>query len=308
MKESFFIRTSDGQNLHTVIWNSDQPHIKGSIQLCHGMAEHIGRYEDLAKRLNQAGYHVFGHDCRGHGLTAENNGQFGDYGISADFNRLAKDVIEIKNRCLSTGKVYLLGHSMGSFISRRVIQTHSAEYDGVMLSGSNGPLGVIGIPATVLASVLTAYQPTEKAALLNRLSFGSYNQSFPDSKTSFDWLSSDEKEVQKYIDDPLCGFVTTNRFYKVLFNGIRMIYNQKEIAQIRKDLPILFVSGVDDPVGDFGKGVFKSAQIYTDSAIESVEVHLYENGRHEMLNELNSEQVIGDIVNWLGKVEGLNEK
>lgn len=308
MKESFFTRTSDGQDLHTVIWRSGQPHIKGSIQLCHGMAEHIGRYENLAKHLNQAGYHVFGHDCRGHGLTAENKGPFGDYGIEADFNRLAKDVIQIKKRCLISGKIYLLGHSMGSFISRRVIQTYSSAYDGVILSGSNGPLGGIGLPATVLASVLSMFQPTEKATLLNRLSFGSYNQSFPDSKTPFDWLSSDENEVQKYIDDPMCGFVMTNRFYKVLFNGIRMIYNKTEIAQIRKDLPMLFVSGEDDPVGDFGKGVFKSAQIYTNSGIESVEVHMYENGRHEMLNELNSEEVISDILNWIGKVEGLNEK
>ncbi|AJD91089.1 hypothetical protein JMA_17720 [Jeotgalibacillus malaysiensis] len=305
MKESFFTRTSDGQDLHTVIWRSDQSSIKGSIQLCHGMAEHIGRYEKIAHMLNQEGYHVFGHDCRGHGLTGENQGTFGDYGVNADFNRLSKDVIEVKNRCWDQrGNLFLLGHSMGSFIVRRVIQKYSYQYTGVILSGSNGPLGLIGVPATILAAVMSAVKPAEKAELLNRLSFGSYNQSFPDSKTPFDWLSSDENEVQKYIDDPMCGFVTTNRFYKVLFNGIQMIYNQKEINHIRSDLPILFVSGKDDPVGDFGKGIFKSAKIYSDAGVKSVVVHMYEHGRHEMLNETNFLQVTGDIVNWIKRVEG----
>ncbi|MDZ5711809.1 alpha/beta hydrolase [Jeotgalibacillus haloalkalitolerans] len=304
MKESFYTRTSDGQDLYTVVWRSDQPHIKGSIQLCHGMAEHIGRYEDFAFKCNQNGYHVFGHDCRGHGKTAELSGTFGDYGQGVDFNRLAEDVIEIKECCMASGPVYLIGHSMGSFISRRVIQLYSSSYKGVILSGSNGPMGIISIPANLIASVMNTYQPTAKAKLLNHLSFGSYNQSFPDSKTPFDWLSSDERAVQQYIDDPMCGFVTTNRFYKILFNGIGMIYNKKAISDIRKDLPMLFISGEDDPVGDFGKGIFKSAQMYQTAGIQSVEVQLYENGRHEMLNEHNSDQVIEEMLKWIKKIEG----
>ncbi|MFB1081022.1 alpha/beta fold hydrolase [Jeotgalibacillus sp. JSM ZJ347] len=304
MKESFYTRTSDGHDLYTVVWRSDQSQIKGSIQLCHGMAEHIGRYDEFALRCNQEGFHVFGHDCRGHGNTAEHSGRFGDFGPNVNFTRLAYDVMEIRDRCLGTTPVYLVGHSMGSFIVRRVIQLYSTFYDGVVLSGTNGPMGIISLPANLIASIMSFYKPTEKAKLLNKLSFGSYNQSFPDSKTPFDWLSSDEKAVQQYIDDPLCGFITTNRFYKKLFNGISMIYNKKAISDIRKNLPILFVSGEDDPVGDFGKGILKSANIYQNAGIQSVEVHLYENGRHEMLNELNSDQVIEGVFKWIKKIEG----
>ncbi|TFE02845.1 alpha/beta fold hydrolase [Jeotgalibacillus salarius] len=300
MKESFYTRTTDGKELYTVFWTSEQNFIKGAIQLCHGMAEHIGRYEDIASVLNQNGYHVIGHDCRGHGETAALTGEFGDYGTHTDFTRLADDVIEVRDQCLSNElPVYLFGHSMGSFIARRVIQLYSDAYEGVVLSGTNGPLGLLGVPATILASVLSAYQPKGKAELLNKLSFGSYNNSFPDSNTPFDWLSSNEAAVKQYIDDPKCGFVSTNRFYKVLFKGIDMIYNKKEINQIRKELPILFLSGKNDPVGDFGKGVFKSAQLYTNAGIQSVDVYLYENGRHEMLNEINANSVIDDLLYWL---------
>ncbi|KIL50560.1 hypothetical protein KP77_19350 [Jeotgalibacillus alimentarius] len=298
MKESFYTKTSDGQNLYTVVWRSDQSHINGSIQLCHGMAEHIGRYEDFAQFLNQAGYHVFGHDCRGHGKTAEQSGMYGDYGEHVDFNRLALDVIEVRER-FGSELVFLFGHSMGSFISRRVMQLYSNLYDGVVLSGTNGPLGVIGVPATLLAGVLSRYKPVEKATLLNKLSFGGYNRSFPESNTPFDWLSSDELAVRKYMDDPECGFVSTNRFYKTLFNGIQMIYKTEDNQNIRKDLPLLFISGANDPVGDFGKGVFKSAGMYTETGLNSVRVLLYENGRHEMINETISDRVMSDVLTWV---------
>ncbi|TFE03410.1 alpha/beta hydrolase [Jeotgalibacillus sp. R-1-5s-1] len=296
--KTWFTEVSDGYRLHTVLWESNATEIKGSIQLCHGMAEHIGRYQELAEALNKDGYHVFGYDNRGHGKTATANGRHGDFDDDMTFDRLALDCVELRESLLREveGPLFMIGHSMGSFITRRMLQLNASGLKGVVLSGTSGPLGLTGPAAVALASVISAYKPDEKAELLDHLSFGGYNKAFDNPKTPFDWLSRDEQSVRLYVDDPECGFVCTNRFYKVLFEGMQMISQKKEVSKVPEHIPILLVSGTKDPVGNFTKGIYKTAASYQKAGIRSVEVLLYEDGRHEMLNELNRKEVISDML------------
>ncbi|MCM3709862.1 alpha/beta hydrolase [Sporosarcina luteola] len=295
---------SDGFSIHSVYAQpADRP--IAHIHLLHGMAEHIGRYEEFVTYLTSEGFAVSGHDHRGHGKTADLNGKLGDFGETAGFDRVVEDTYEIisfyRNK-FRAPRVILFGHSMGSFVARRYTQRFGRELDKLICSGTAGNPGVSRIVGKALASMKgKATKFDEPDYFINKLVFGGFNKKVGTPKTSFDWLSRDNEKVEQYINDPLCGFVPTTRFFIDLFDGLAKINDLDCIRQVPSRLPILFLSGLDDPVSNNGKGVWQAARQFADVGIEDITVMLYEGGRHEMLNEVNREQVFNFVKDWIKK-------
>ena len=299
-----FIEMSDGFEVYTVIYQPDSPPI-GHVHILHGMAEHIGRYEDFAQYLVGKGYVVSGHDHRGHGHTGLKHDQFGFFAEKKGFERVTEDVREVLHAVredLEVPKPIIFGHSMGSFIARRYIQKYGASVSKLVLSGTMGPNGLNEKAGKWLAVAFAGVRGKHTAnKMLYNLSFGTFNNGFDNVKTGFDWLSSDEKEVQKFIHDPLCGFVAANQFFVDLVDGLNKIHQRKEIANIPKDLPILMISGSMDPVGGHTKGIWKVAERYKTEGIIDVTVVIREGQRHEILNEIGKEETYKLIAKWMEK-------
>ena len=293
---------SDNHLIHIVKFSPDTPPI-AHIHLLHGMVEHIGRYDEFATFLMSKGFVVTGHDHRGHGITAEKNGEFGYFADKLGFERVTEDVREVLlhvREDLGDMPLILFGHSMGSFVARRYMQKYSDSLTKVVLSGTTFSPGVMGEIGKVVAQLVSAAKsPKSEGTLINGLAFGGFNKQIQDTKTPFDWLTTDETEVQKYIEDPLCGFIPSNRFYIDLFDGLRIIHDDKKNNHIKKDLPVLIISGIKDPVGKDGKDLFKVANGYKKVGMSKVTVHLIEDARHEILKEVNKLQTYEIIVNWM---------
>ncbi|TQR04699.1 alpha/beta fold hydrolase [Psychrobacillus soli] len=295
---------SDDHLIHIVQYMPEQPPTL-HVHLLHGMAEHIGRYDEFAQVLVENGFIVSGHDHRGHGKTAEKNGQQGFFAEQDGFERVTEDVREVLVQVreeIGDVPLILFGHSMGSFVARRYMQKYSESLAKVVLSGTTFSPGVMGDIGSLIGKFSAKQKtPQTESALLNKLSFGGFNKRFKDAQTDFDWLSSDANEVKKYIDDPFCGFIPSNQFYIDLFHGLKIIHQENEIKKIRKDLPVLLISGLQDPVGKSGKDIFKVAKGLTNVGMENVTVQLIENARHEILNEVNKSEASQFIVNWMLK-------
>ncbi|MFS0688019.1 lysophospholipase [Sporosarcina sp. 179-K 8C2 HS] len=295
---------SDDFSIYTVYAQPEKPPI-AHIHILHGVAEHIGRYEEFVTFLTDEGFAVSGHDHRGHGHTTDLNGELGDFGVAAGFDRIVDDAHEIidyyRNK-FQAPKMILFGHSMGSFVARRYAQRFGRELDKLICLGTAGDPGVSRLAGQALAYMKgKATKFDEPDYFINKLMFGGFNKTVSKPETPVDWLSTDKGTIEKYINDPLCGFVPTTRFFIDLFDGLAKINDQNNIRQIQTGLPILLLSGLDDPVGNKGKGVWQAARQFTDAGIEDVTVMLYEGGRHEMLNEVNREQVFNFVKDWIKK-------
>lgn len=279
----------------------------GHVHLLHGLAEHIERYDEFANFLVENGFVVSGHDHRGHGKTADKNGKLGFFAEQDGFERVTEDVREVLVRVredMEDVPLILFGHSMGSFVARRYTQKYSESLAKVVLCGTTYSPGVMGDIGKIIGKLASKQNtPQTESALLNKLAFGGFNKQFEDAKTDFDWLSSDENEVKKYIEDPYCGFIPTNQFYIDLFDGLKIIHEGNEIKNIRKDLPVLLISGSQDPVGKSGKDVFKVAKGLTNVGMENVTVQLIENARHEILHEVEKHDTYQFITKWMLKNE-----
>jgi len=304
--KNFTFKSEEGTEIYVYNWTPDENiKAKGVVQIAHGMAETAERYERFAKCLCEEGYIVYIHDHRGHGKTAktiDNVGYLaekdGFYWLVEDAHQLSK-IIKKNHPDLP---LFLFGHSMGSFVTQRYIMLYGSELDGVILSGSNGKQGVILDIGILLAkNEVRKNGRRAKSEKLNKLSFGSYNNSFKPNRTDFDWLSRDNDEVDKYIKDPFCGSVFTCGFFYDFLLGLKEIQSKENIGKVPKDLPILIFSGDKDPVGKNGKGVIKLYRTYKKFNIKEVTYKLYKEGRHEMLNETNKDEVMRDVIQWLNK-------
>ena len=298
MKE-FYLDSCGGGRLHCAIWTPEgEP--KAVVQLIHGIAEHIGRYDDFARFLNAHGYVVAADDHMGHGGSVENGvkGYFSGGWLSAveDEKRL-HDEIAAQYPVLP---YYILGHSMGSFLLRTYLYTYPADLDAAIISGTGWEK-----PATIKAGLLLCrieekrLGETKTSPVLNSLIFGGYNKVFKPNRTPNDWICSDEQVVDKYQADPLCGFDATIGLARDMLTGIRMNEDPTNLMKMNKSLPVLFVSGAKDPVGGMSKGVLACIDAFKRSGIRNVTIHIYPEGRHEMLNEVNRVEVYNDILTWL---------
>lgn len=281
----------------------EKENINGIVQISHGMSEEAGRYKKFANYLTDNGYIVYINDHRGHGKSAENINRIGILAqkdgihcIVKDLNKLTK-IIKTENNGLP---IFLFSHSMGSFAAQKYIIDYSEDIDGVILSGTNGLHGIEVDLGFLVAKVMSKIQGREKKAyLIDKLAFGGFNKKFKPNKSEFDWLSRDFKEVEKYIENEYCGVVFSNGYFYDLFKLFKEIRNINNLKKINSKLPIYIFAGDKDPVGKFGKGITKLYENYKKVGIENVEFKLYSGGRHEMLNEINKDEVINDTINWI---------
>ena len=277
--------------------------VKGVVQIAHGIAEHINRYDEFAAFLAANGFAVYGNDHLGHGQSigkAEEKGRFTE---NNGWNTVVNDMVKLHDIASAQfpGVPYIMfGHSMGSFLTRTYIIDHSDKFDLAVLSGTGHQSKLLVIGGNLMADTLVklkGYKADGKA--LNDLAFGSYLNKIENPKTAFDWLSVSEENIKKYLEDELCGFVCSMGLYADMMHGIKYITNMKNIKKMDVTKPIYFMSGKDDPVGDYGAGVEKAYKCFCDAGVRDVTIRLYDGGRHEMLNETNREDVYKDILNWI---------
>lgn len=301
MKE-FQLSSADGLLLQGKHWTSDKP-VKAVVQISHGMAEHIDRYDSFAKYLTDAGIEVYGHSHRGHGKTAKSKDELGYLAPSGGWDLLVDDISDITSMIkeeMPGVPLFILGHSMGSFAVRNVLRKNAKAYDGAVIIGSGWQNPVTVKTAKTLSAVVNALTDEKsRSKFMDMILFSGYNNSVKDSRTSFDWLTRDHEMVRKYIDDPYCGFLCTSSFYHDLLTGVSRVMKTSGLDHIPSEMPILLASGDKDPVGNNGRGVKKLYDVYRQSGLKNVDMKLYPEGRHEILNEMNRMIVFEDIRNWV---------
>ena len=303
IKDSFTFKDADGKNIFVYKWLPDNDvKVKAVLQIAHGMAEHAARYERFAEKLTKNGYIVYANDHRGHGKTA---GSVDDVGYLGEdgFNWMVKDMKELNEIIRKDNPalpVYLFGHSMGSMLSQRYTCLYGNSINGVILSGTSGKMGLLVNAGIFLAGrEVKKLGPKARSIKLNQMSFGSYNKNFEPKRTDFDWLSRDNNEVDKYINDPYCGAVFTSSYFYDFLRGFKELHKMENMKNIPKELPIYVINGDKDPVGGCCKTVNMLLQDYQKLGIKDVSHKFYKDARHEILNETNREEVMTDILNWL---------
>ena len=292
-----------GQPLTLYLWQTDAP-CRGVIQLVHGMAEHIARYDRLARALCAAGYTVAGHSHLGHGEDARED-ELGFFGRKDGWDHLVEDVHAAHEMLLKRfpgQRFAILGHSMGSFVTREYLLRYGGDLTAAVICGTGwfpGPLCSVARAAAALCGVFGGWQ--KPAPLVDRLMSKDNNKAFAPARPPFDWLSRDEASVDAFLADPLCGFHPTVGMFRDMLGGIRFIGAPCNVAKMDPATPVLFLSGDRDPVGSMGAGVQRVAKLFTDAGCRSLSVKLYPGARHEILNETNRREVWDDLLRWLEK-------
>ncbi|MBW1246852.1 alpha/beta hydrolase [Pseudomonas tolaasii] len=297
---TFWLTANDHTRLYVNQWLPEGP-ARAMIMLSHGMAEHSGRYGRLAEALCAAGYGLYALDQRGHGRTAD-EGTLGLYAEKDGWNKVVGDLASLNQHIAHQAPglpIILLGHSMGSYIAQAYLLHHSASLNGAILSGSNFQPVALYRAAELIARIERARQGLRgRSALIDFLSFGSFNKAFKPNRTAFDWLSRDPVEVDKYINDPLCGFRCTNQLWVDLLGGLQQISKASNLAQIDPGLPILVIGGECDPVSE-GKRLKSLAHALREAGCQNLQLTLYPQARHEVFNETNRDVVTADVLKWL---------
>lgn len=295
--------TDDGHTIPLYHWPSDQP--KAVIHISHGLSEHAGRYNILAESLNKAGFDVFAHNHRGHGQTAEVPGLFAP---KRGWDKVVDDMDIITQHIHQQHPdkpLFMVGHSMGSYILQSYLIGYSPNIAGCVLSGSNFPPQAILYFGHLLAKLERYRQgKSGNSPLIDALVFGPYRRAFKPVRTRFDWLSRDPDTVDQYIADPLCGQPVTNKLWYDLLGGLKQITSVKALNHINHQLPTLVLGGTHDPVSAPAKPAHKNkqhklAKALQKAGLKDVTLKLYADGRHEIFNEINREQVVADLIEWL---------
>lgn len=282
-------------------WQPEAPP-RAVIHIAHGMAEHAGRYRRLAASLTAAGFAVHANDHRGHGRTASE----ADRGFFAAQDGWATVVADLRDlvahaRALHPGvPVVLMGHSMGSLMLQQYLYEHGDTIDAAVLSGTNGkPPAIATLGRYIARFERWRLGARGTSALIDKMSFQDFNRKFKPNRTDFDWLSRDETEVDKYVSDPLCGFLCSVQLWIDLLDAIPVFTATANQQKIRADLPLYVFSGDQDPVGEMGASVRALAADYEAVGIQDVTCRLYEGARHETLNDTCRDQVTADLIDWL---------
>lgn len=302
VKEFYFPSSTGKSQIYARMWLPDGE-VRATVQLAHGIAEYIERYDDFAKFLAENGIAVCGNDHLGHGKSIdlpENRGFFAekngwDY-VVADM----KSLHELIMKEFPGKPCVLFGHSMGSFLSRTYLIKHPKDFDAAILCGTGHQSGALVEGGLMLAKIITKrHGPKYQSSTLNDIAFGAYNKGFNAAPGETAWLSRDREMVKKYDADPLCGFVPTCSLFGDMMGGVKFIKNPKNLLLMNKKMPVFFIAGGDDPVGDKGKGVERAYKSFVDAGMEDVMMQLYPGGRHEILNEICREKVYSDVLDWI---------
>ena len=301
-KETFYLDSNDKKNrLHGFWWLPDSEP-KALVQLTHGMAEYIDRYDPFASFLADQGFAVVGHDHLGHGETVKSDEDLGFF-ADRDGDRIVIDDIhlvttEAKKR-FPGKKIILLGHSMGSFMTRRYLAVYSKELDGAIIMGTGNVPGALAGVGKFCAKLSRTFRGDHyRSKFLTGLALGSNNKPFAPNRTVVDWLSRNDENVDRYVADPLCGFMFTSAAFYDFFTVLKKVAKQEGFDTIRRDIPLLITSGELDPVG--GKPACPAVKAQYDAlGFTDVTLKMYPEDRHEILNEVDRDQVFQDLLQWI---------
>lgn len=292
-------KSFDGAELHCTVWDEvESP--KAVVQICHGMAEHGGKYDRFAQFLNSKGYIVFADDHRAHGYTETDQNRGHREGFI--FEDTLKDQVFIHNYLKKEYNLpqVFIGHSYGSFIGQAFYQ-QDIDTKCVMLLGSAFmPKYLTGL-ATILLKPLHKIAPDWKPKFVNRLSDKLFNLKYKDDNGPSQWITRDIERRKSFIDDPMCGVNMSINFNYSMIKGIYITNKKQNTIKINKDLPIALFSGDMDPIGGWGKKITKLYKFYKKQGVKDIALKLYEGGRHEILNEINYEEVFEDITDFIEK-------
>lgn len=274
---------------------------RGVVQVVHGVAEHVGRYDPVARFLAAHGYVVCGEDHLGHGLTARE--KFGYFGPKNGWDLVVQDIHhlrELEGEKYSGLPYIILGHSMGSFLTRTYLIRWPGTVDAAVLSGTGQESAAAVAAGKAMSETLCRMKgPDYVSKLVYHLSLGAYNRAFKPNRTPSDWLSRDETMVDASLADPLCGFQPTVAMFRDMMGGLQFAAGKSNLSKMSKEPPVYFLSGDQDPVGSMGKGVRKVERMFRSAGCKDVTVKLYPGGRHEMFNEVNRQEVFNDLLAWI---------
>ncbi len=310
---NFTFKASDGQIIHAYKWipkndgNLNGNQIKAVLHIVHGMGEHARRYSEFAQYLNSFGFAVYAFDQRGHGKTAGGPNKFGHQAdkngwmlVVEDIRQLTKIIRKENPEC----NLFLFGHSAGSFLIRDYAISFPNEVnegiDGIVLSGTAASPGIAGYIGILLAKYLIKKGgPSVKSPLHRSLTFGRFNKHFKPNRTTADWISRDSEAVDKILSDPYCYTLFSATFYMDLIRSNLRINKFQNIKKMPKEVPILLISGTQCAVGNYSKGIKKVYESFISAGMKDVTLKLYQGARHELINELNKQEVYNDIKTFL---------
>ncbi len=297
----FELRAEDGTPLLARRWLPESPP-RAIVQIAHGLTEHSARYARLAAALNAAGYGAYANDHRGHGPKAP-TADLGHFADEGGWDKVVGDLWTLNRRIALEQPgtpIIFLGHSLGSFLGRGFIAKHSNALAGVALSGSNGkPPAIATLGRLIAREERLRLGKRGKSQLIFNMWFGDFNKPFRPTRTAFDWLSRDDKEVDAFVADPFCGFPFTTQLAIDVLDALPRVTGPASLAPIRKDMPVYVFSGERDPVGANIKGLIQDLKAATFTKLTT---RIYPGARHETLNETNRDEVTRDLIAWLDGV------
>ena len=297
-KEEFFYPSKDLNNkIHGICW-IPEGEIKAVLQILHGMCEHIDRYHDFACFLAEQGICVVGNDHLGHGKSVKDQKWLGYFGEPDGNAWVIGDIHSLREKMQKKYEnvpYFMLGHSMGSFLLRQYLGRYSEGLSGAVVMGTGNQPGPVLAAGKMVCRLQAAFKGWEyRSKLINGFAIGAYEK-----KLGAGWISANEENLKKYAKDPLCGFIfTLNGFYH-MFDGMSKMNAAENAGKIPKKMPVLFVAGEEDPVGDYGKGVRTVYEKYVKKGAKQAAIKLYPKDRHEILNEDDRQQVYEDLYAWM---------
>ena len=300
--QNIFKSSNGRSNVTYYILAPEGVDLRGVVQISHGMCEYFSRYTVFAKYLCSLGFIVCGNDHIGHGASAGRATELGFFAVRDGWSYLIQDMqklTDIMQVRYPDLPYFVLGHSMGSLITRIYLTDYGKRLSGCILSGTAGPNPLARTGARMANSVAHSKGMTYRSSFLSNLAFKNYNRRIPDAHTMFDWLSRDDGVVQRFQSDAKCNFIFTAAGFRDLFTLVDRANTAKCFKSTPRDLPLLLISGDRDPVGGYGEGVRRVAKLYRAAGLTDLDVIFYKNGRHEILNETNRLDVYGDISRWL---------
>ena len=297
-RKSISLTVNGGDVLKGFAWESDNK-AKGNVVIFEGMEEHVSRYDDFAKFLNKNSYNVYALDTYGQGenvLPDLSNASFWpEDGFAKMVCAHHEMVVDARKNGLPT---YIFSHSMGSYMGQDYIQRFSGDVEKVVLCGAGSKNPALGPGLVVAKMVNNKKNRYQKAKLLNNLMFGNFNKQIKNPRTEWDWLSYNEENVDKYIDDPLCGFGPTNGFCLEFIKGMAPLFKKKNFERVSKDQKLFIITGEEDPVSNYSKFTLDLEKRYKAIGLTDVSIKIYEGMRHEILNEDNRQVVYNDILEF----------
>lgn len=311
-KEEFYFDSRSGADkIHAVRYSPDDGQVRGVVQIIHGMAEYVERYEALAEVLTGQGFLVTGEDHLGHGKSVPEGGTYGYFCELDAATVLVRDVHRLKKmtQSLYPGVPYIIiGHSMGSYILRNYLCRYGSGISGALIMGTGMQSSValkLGKAVAFVQKLFCGSRHVSK--FMDKRVFGSCNKRIANPRTSMDWLTKDAECVDCYIADPLCGFTFTVNGFATVYEMISRIQKQENLEKIPKELPVRIVSGTDDPIGEYGEGVQRAYESLKAVGLKNLSMKLYATDRHELVNETDKEMVIQDICDWINSTIGADE-